>query len=142
MNRVWNEIASQLAHLQSVWWEEPKEVSDQLKAVTRKLFAPLAKKLGWEYSPKDPQLTVLLRTLAISTAGRAEDKEVIAEAQRRFALFVKGDEAAVHPNLRGAVFALVLRNGGATEFDHVLKLYRDTTTADQVHAFAFYAILL
>ena len=60
-------------------------------------------------------LTTMLRPLAIAGAGNAGDPAVIAEAKTRFAQFVAGDEGAVHPDLRSAVFSMALRNGGRAE---------------------------
>lgn len=56
---------------------------------------------------------------------------VIEEAQRRFKLFIDGDSDAIHPNLRGTVFGIVVANGGSTEYDAVVKIYRKTTVPDQ-----------
>lgn len=116
-----------------MWAEEPKKVTDALKEFTRKIFSPVAKRLGWEYASGESFLTSLLRTLAISVAGKADDPEIVAEAQKRFKLFTTAEQQqeAIHPNLRGAVFQIVLRNGGTEEYEQVLRLYRETSVADQ-----------
>ncbi len=41
------------------------------------LFVPLVKKLGYEYSATDSPDTTLLRTLAITHAAAARDKELV-----------------------------------------------------------------
>lgn len=57
----------------------------------------------------------------------------VKEAFRRFNKFTKqNDESALHPNLRGATFEIVLSHGGGKdEFDAILKYYHDSKTADQ-----------
>jgi aminopeptidase 2 len=131
IDSVWNEIASELAHLRLVWAEEQKEVTSVLKGLSQKMFGQLAKKTGWEYAKDEGFLTSLLRTLAITVAGKSDDPAVVAEAKKRFADFIGGKEDAIHPNLRGAVFQIALRNGGTAEYEKVLQLYKDTTIADQ-----------
>ncbi|KAG5463670.1 MAG: peptidase family M1-domain-containing protein [Olpidium bornovanus] len=128
---VWNEIATRLTTITSVWFEEPQDVRDKLLALQRKLFTPVVKRLGWDYPENESFLTSLLRTLAISRAGKAHDPEVVQEGQRRFGLFVSGDTSAIHPNLRGTVFDIVISHGGAKEYDAVLEYYRSTTVPDQ-----------
>lgn len=56
---------------------------------------------------------------------------VIAEAQRRFELYTSGkDKAAVHPNLRAAIFGIAIRYGGATEFAALRKEWQTTKSVD------------
>lgn len=114
-----------------MWAEEPKDVTDALKGFSQKMFGQLAKKMGWDYAKDEDFLTSLLRTLAITVAGKSDDPAVIAESKKRFAEFTAGKEDAIHPNLRGAVFQVALRNGGVAEYEKVLQLYKDTTIADQ-----------
>jgi aminopeptidase 2 len=106
-------------------------VTDALKGFVCKLFGALVQKIGWNYDHNEGFLDSLLRTLAITVAGKAGDVAVVEESKKRFQQFLAGQEDAIHPNLRGAIFSIVLQHGGAAEFDNVLKLYRETTVADQ-----------
>ena len=45
--------------------------------------------------------------------------------------FAAGNKKAIHPNIRGSVYAIVLRNGGEKEFDIILDEYRTASTADE-----------
>ena len=128
---VWSEIALELASIRSIWWEAKPETVDRLKSFSKEMFSPVAQRLGWEYKKGEGFLTALLRTLAISNAGKSGDATVIAEAQKRFKEFMNGTTEAIHPDLRGAVFSIVLQNGGVVEYEQVLKLFRETRTADQ-----------
>jgi aminopeptidase 2 len=57
----------------------------------------------------------------------------VKEAHRRFHSFTKrNEESALHPNIRGVVFEIVLSYGGGNEeFDSILKYYSEARTADQ-----------
>jgi aminopeptidase N len=56
---------------------------------------------------------------------------IIAEAQRRFELYTSGkDKAAVHPNLRAAIFGISVRYGTAIEYSALKKEWQTTTSID------------
>ncbi|ORZ34473.1 aminopeptidase [Catenaria anguillulae PL171] len=127
-----NIVAEKLAHLKTVWTTEPEEVTERLNALARSIFAPTARKVGWEFHDGEGQLDVLLRTLAISVAGMNSDKDVVAQAKTRFARFIQGDDAAIHPNLRGAVYNIVLKHaaaGSRAEFDQIKAIWENETLA-------------
>ncbi|KAG9292135.1 hypothetical protein G9A89_005279 [Geosiphon pyriformis] len=130
---VWSEINSRITALTSVWFEQPENVYQGLLSFERKLVSKLVHQLGWEYSDTEEYLTTMLRTLVIKIAGRAGDPEVVKEAHRRFKLLTEeNDQSAVHPNIRGTVYQIVLAHGGgAKEFDSILEIFRNSPTADQ-----------
>ncbi|BFZ61020.1 hypothetical protein YB2330_002078 [Saitoella coloradoensis] len=129
---VWEQVCMRLSGLKSAWFEQSEEVQAALKKLTRELTGPKAKELGFEYPSKGESfLTSQLRTLLISVAGHAGDEEIVAEARKRFDAFVNGDESTIHPNLRRAVYGIVLSQGGsAADFDAVLNIYRNAPTDD------------
>ncbi|KNE64893.1 hypothetical protein AMAG_19393 [Allomyces macrogynus ATCC 38327] len=107
-------IAAKLSQVKTVWAMEPEPVADQLAALQRSIFAPTAHAMGWEYPDGESHLDGLKRQLAIGQAGMAGDKELVAQAKARFARFIQGDTHAIHPNLRGAVYAIVLRHSSVS----------------------------
>jgi aminopeptidase 2 len=57
---------------------------------------------------------------------------IVAEAHRRFKLFVENDESALHPNIRSTVYEIVLLHGGGEkEYNDIVEIYRKCQTADQ-----------
>ncbi|ORX60726.1 aminopeptidase [Hesseltinella vesiculosa] len=126
---VWSQLASHMASLVSTWYEQPKEVRDQLLKVRSNLFGPLADRLGWEVQATDDDLTNLLRTLALSNAGVSKHEATVAEAKRRFWAYLDGEHEAIHPNLRSCVFNIVLNEFEGDEltraWDAVLAIYQD-----------------
>lgn len=128
---VWSQLSTHISKILSVWYEQPEDTRNGLKALRRSLFAPIAHKLGWEFAETDDYLTNILRVLALTNAGRSNDVETVEQAKKRFWQFVEGNTDALHPNLRGPVYSIVL---GAAEneeeeklWEEILKIYRDET---------------
>eukprot|EP01135_Chromosphaera_perkinsii_P002272 Nk52_evm58s221 gene=Nk52_evmTU58s221 len=128
---VWSEISSQLSKLQSTWYEQGSEVSAKLKALKRKLFGPLVAKYGWEPISGETHLDAMLRSIAIGNAGMAGEEKVVAEAKRRFDIYCKGEKSIIHPDMRGSVFSIVLRNGDEATYNEVKKLLEQAESQDQ-----------
>ncbi|CAG8512204.1 7007_t:CDS:10 [Ambispora gerdemannii] len=130
---VWVEMNTRIADIVSVWFEQPEPIYQGLLSFQRNLSSKLAHRLGWEYPENEDYLTTMLRSFIIKVAGKAGDPEIVKEAKRRFELFTeKNDQSVLHPNIRGAVFEIVLRHGGGEkEFEAILNIFRNSPTADQ-----------
>ena len=61
----------------------------------------------------------------------AGDSKVIEAAQDMFAKFAAGDRKAIHSNIRGSVYAIVLQNGGEKEYDIILNEFRTVKDATE-----------
>ena len=48
-----------------------------------------------------------------------------------FQKFAQGDRLAIHPNIRGSVYSIVLTHGGKAEYDVILDEYRTAKNADE-----------
>lgn len=128
---VWSELCSRLAELLSVWWEQPTEVVERLKAFAVGLLEAEVQRLGFDFAEGEDDKTRLLRPMILGMAVRCGHGPTIAEAKRRFAAFIAGDHKIVHPNLRGTVWSAAVRTGGVAEWDAVLELYNRLTVPDQ-----------
>ncbi|KAL0074682.1 aminopeptidase [Phycomyces blakesleeanus] len=129
---VWSQLSTHLGNILSTWYGQPPAIRDAIKGLRRSLFAPVAHRLGWEFAATDDYLTNILRVLAISNAGLSKDAATIDEAKRRFWLCAGGDTEALHPNLRGPVYNIVLRAAKDEEeeirlWDEIHKIYHDQT---------------
>ncbi|KAG2222206.1 hypothetical protein INT45_014103 [Circinella minor] len=127
---VWAQLSMHFSNIISVWAKEPETVVASLKELRRSLFAPVAHRLGWEFAPTDDYLTNLLRVLALTNAGRSNDPKTVTEAKKRFWEFVEGNNDALHPNMRGPVYGIVLvtAEDEAEEiklWESILKIYHD-----------------
>lgn len=127
---VWSQLSTHISKILTVFYEQSEETRDGLKALRRSLFAPIAHKLGWEFAETDDYLTEILRVLALTNAGRSNDRETVEQAKKRFWQFVEGNTEALHPNLRGPVYGIVLTTAENEEeeeklWEEILKIYRD-----------------
>ncbi|CAO3595525.1 unnamed protein product [Absidia cylindrospora] len=127
---VWSQLSTHFSNILGVWYQQPKHVKDGLKALRRSLFAPVAHKLGWEFAESDDYLTNILRVLALTNAGRSNDAITIEEAKKRFHEFVTNDIDALHPNLRGPVYGIVLSAAESVEeenaiWERILQMYHN-----------------
>ncbi len=95
---------------------------DAFNAYARRVFAPIAAKLGWDAKPDDTEPTVELRQTVLAALGQFADPDTIAVARARFAAFLK-DPKSLSPNAQSTVFTIV-------------GTYADRATFDQLHAVA------
>ena len=112
---VWNEIISRLGSIQSAWMFEDESVKDGLQSFQRDLVSEKAHKAGWEFKESDSHIDQQFKAMLFGSAGLAGDKTIIKAAQDMFAKFAQGDKSAIHPNIRGSVFAMSLKYGGKKE---------------------------
>ena len=85
------------------------------RSFTRELVAEKAHAHGWEFRESDGHVEQQFKAMLFGSAGLSGDKKIIAAAQDMFAKFAAGDKSAIHPNIRGSVYAMVLKYGGAKE---------------------------
>ncbi|KAL1998632.1 hypothetical protein VTN02DRAFT_5868 [Thermoascus thermophilus] len=128
---VWNEILSRVGTLRAAWLFEDSKVKDALKAFQRSLVSAKTHELGWRFSPEDGHILQQFKALMFGNAGMADDPTVVKAAQDMFARFAEGDLSAIHPNIRGSVFSIVLKNGGEKEYNVVLDRFRNAPTSDE-----------
>jgi aminopeptidase 2 len=128
---VWVAISERVNILSSVFYQQPEDFRNALEKFHRKLFAKAATRLGWETLDTDDYRSTLLRKLLLANAGCAGDETVVVEAQKRFAAYVGGDTKALNQNLQSAAFEIVIQHGDESDFEKVLKCWRDTTATDQ-----------
>ncbi|KAK5788878.1 hypothetical protein VI817_009836 [Penicillium citrinum] len=128
---VWNEILTRIGTLRAAWMFEDSKTKDALKAFQRSLVSSKAHELGWEFSDNDDHILQQFKALMFGSAGMAEDPVVVKAAQDMFARFAAGDISAIHPNIRGSVFTIVLKHGGVKEYEVVLDRFHNAATSDE-----------
>ena len=96
----------------------------------RRLLGGMTRKLGWESKPDEEHLTKLLRSLLLGRMAMFDDPEVIAEAERRFDLHIKGQEQ-VPADFRSTVYKAVLRTGSRSKYEDLLRIYREATLHEE-----------
>ncbi|CAE6452278.1 unnamed protein product [Rhizoctonia solani] len=123
---VWEGISSHLNTIEKVWWEQPTEVFETLKAFRRAfrryLFTPLVKKLGYEFGENDAPDVRQLRTLAITQSATAQDETVVKELRSRFAHFHStGDDSKIPADLQRIVYRIAVQHGGEEEYEAIAE---------------------
>jgi aminopeptidase N len=125
---VWSAIATAIAEVRKLI-EADKPSEDKLNEMVQTIIRPTVERVGWEDDPADGAHTLRLRGLALSLAIGAEDPNVLKEAQHRFAGFTKISDLPA--TSRSVVFYAGARFGTAADFERLLKLHRETTSADE-----------
>ena len=130
---VWSELSSGFGGVVSAFFEQPEAVREGLRAAGAALYAPAYDAVGWAPRDGDGHGETLLRQLVVSRALAYKLPAAVAEARSRFDALLAGgvDEGAIPADLRGAVFASVVRNGGAPEAAAVRKLYAAAESAQE-----------
>ncbi|KAI9845477.1 MAG: Aminopeptidase 2 mitochondrial [Sclerophora amabilis] len=128
---VWDEILTRTASVRNAWIFEDQKVRDGLKAFQRGLVSEKSHKAGWSFSENEDHIQQQFKGLLFGSAGLSGDQKVIDAAFDMFGGFTAGDRKAIHPNIRGSVYGIVLQNGGKKEYDAILKEYRTAKNADE-----------
>jgi aminopeptidase N len=116
---VWEDTLGHLRRLDKALAGSPLRGAFDAYAVS--LIRPEFDRLGWDAKPGESFLDSLLRPELIEALGRYGDKDVVAEAARRFAAFVKQPDSLA-PALRDPVLLIVGHNADQKTFDTLKKL--------------------
>ena len=124
---VWGSLSMAIAEARRLVENEPAE--DKLDELVGKLVTPLVDKYGWEDKPDDSAQTLRLRGLAVSLAVGAKVQSAIDEGLKRFAVATK--PADLPASTRGAAYFVAARYGTTEDFNKLLKLHHENTSADE-----------
>ncbi|KAF2280737.1 uncharacterized protein EI97DRAFT_367805 [Westerdykella ornata] len=128
---VWQEIIGRISSLRSAWMFEDEAVRDALKKFQLNLIKDKTHELGWTFTEQDGHIEQQFKAMMFGSAGVAKDETVIKAAFDMFNKFKAGDASAIHPNIRGNVYALALANGGEEEYNVVVNAYKNAKTSDE-----------
>ncbi|KAH7131928.1 peptidase family M1-domain-containing protein [Dendryphion nanum] len=128
---VWQEIASRISGLRSAWTFEDPAVKAALKKFQLELTQDKAHELGWTFSENDGHIEQQFKGMMYGTAGLAGDEKIIESTFDMFKKFQGGDKSAIHPNLRGSAYAILLAQGGKVEYDAILEQALHAPTSDE-----------
>ncbi|KAG0022145.1 hypothetical protein BGZ80_000958 [Entomortierella chlamydospora] len=129
---VWELLAQRVGEISAIFADNER-VHQGMLHFQRNLVDSMVQKLGWEFPEGENYLTSRLRNVILRTAGRAGHEATVAEAKRRFAIFVSdpAQESILHPSIRQTAFEIVLSRGGEEELRHVLKYFHEAPKQDQ-----------
>jgi aminopeptidase 2 len=112
---VWQVITGRIGALRGAWMFEDQSIRDALKHFQLALVKDKAHELGWTFSENDGHIEQQFKSLMFGAAGMAGDEVITKAAFDMFNKFKSGDKSAIHPNIRGSVYAIVLGKGGKEE---------------------------
>lgn len=128
---VWDELLTRIASIRAAWVFEDAKTREALKTFQRELVGPKAHEKGWTFTENEDHIQAQFKALLFGSAGLSGDEKIIKAAQDMFEAWAAGDRKAIHPNIRGSVYAIVLQNGGEKEYDTVLDEYKTAKDADE-----------
>jgi aminopeptidase N len=98
------------------------------------LQRPVLDQLGWQERQGEIEDSGFVRVQAIRALGELGDAQILAEARRRFAVFLKNPNS-LRPGLRNTVFDLVGRECDRATCDTLLGLARKTVNLNERRRF-------
>ena len=125
---VWEQVIRIFSRIDHLQWGRPQRAAFQ--AYARSVLRPAFDRLGWDAAVSEQADQALLRSRLIGMLGAFGDEAILAEARRRFALFVK-DPAALSTDLRDVVTHLAGRTADRVTYDTLIGMARKTTNTDE-----------
>lgn len=123
---VWEAMRNALGAIRRCWLFEDSKTNKALDQFTLDLVHDKAHTVGWEVRADDGLRQRQWKKLFVELAGNAGDVKIQQWAVDSFQKFTKhGDRNAVNPELRDAMFALVLKQGGAVEYEAVWHEFKE-----------------
>ncbi|HSH31181.1 MAG TPA: M1 family aminopeptidase [Candidatus Saccharimonadales bacterium] len=125
---VWISLLSGLGGFLSITAEH-EDLHRQLEQFGLWLTGPTLQRLGWQTQNQESHFDQLLRPVIIRSAGRFGDEAVMAQSRQRLEEHLGG--SLIEPDLRSAVYCTVARYGTDSDYDQLLKLYREAKLQEE-----------
>ena len=129
-------LVNQLAALDFYYEGLPTQAA--FKAYGRKTVGPLLAKIGWDPKPGEDGNITILRGQVLQALGEFDDPAVIAEADKRFAAYLK-DRDSLSADMRLTVLAIVADHADAATWEDLHQLAK--TAASNLEARQLYRLL-
>jgi len=129
---TWEIIANSLGTIRNRLSENDDDdgLREAMKPFIYKLVDKQLARLGWDTAPGEDHLDSLLRPLIIGLAASSDKPEIIAKAIELYKLKIEKNYH-INPDLRGIVYSIIAKNGDKTEYQQLLKLYKNTHSGDE-----------
>ncbi|KAJ5619332.1 hypothetical protein N7510_003316 [Penicillium lagena] len=127
---VWSQMIACITSIRAAWVFCNEKTKNALESFQRHLVSAKAQQLGWAFKKSDTHIEQQFKSLLFESAALAGDQESKNAAFDMFAKFKEGDRSSINPNLRAAVFAVVLSNDSEDEYNAVLDEFRTVSTSD------------
>lgn len=130
--RAWEQIASSLETVE--YDERGTPGHEAFAAYARSILKPAAARLGWDARPGETAAEQSLRRTVIHDLGAWGDPAVLAEARRRFALFLH-DPKAIPADDQLAVLAIIAEHADPATFEQLHTLAKQAHDESQRQRF-------
>ncbi len=124
---LWLQVAGTLGGIDDLYEGDARQQAAWRKYALSRL-SPKFAQLGWENRDGDSAQVKQLRARLIGTLGTLGDRDVVAEARRRFAAF-QADPASLSPDMRRTVLGIVARNADAALWDQLHAMAKKETSS-------------
>ena len=128
---VWAELLGRIDAVRAAWAFEDQDTLDALESFVRQLSSPKALELGWDFPEGESYNLSQLKAVLFGASGLSGDRKIIAAARDMFTRYTAGDQKAIHPNIRGAIFSIVVQYGEEKDWDAVWRRYINAPMADE-----------
>jgi aminopeptidase N len=130
--RAWEQVTEALAVIEHA--ERGTAGHAAFAAYARALLKPLSLTLGWDpRADETPGVRTLRRTL-LSDLGNWGDRDVIAEARKRFAAFV-ADRKAIEADDQGMVLSIIAHNASAADFEQLHAIAKSSANETEIRRY-------
>lgn len=135
--REWTQILGALGEIE--YDERGTPGHDAFAAYASQIIRPVAERLGWVANANETPGIQKIRRAVLSDLGNWGDAQVIAEACKRFAAFVK-DRSAIRPDDQGMILGIVSQNADESTFQELHELAK--SAHDETEVRRFYTALM
>ncbi len=125
---VWRTISNNLRAFEGAITDE--EYLEQFLSYGRRLYRPVARRIGWDAGVGEGHLDALKRLAVLGRLGMFEDAETLREASRRFQDYAK-DPEGLNPDLKDVVFVLAARDGDRGVYETLWELEKEATLNEE-----------
>ena len=125
---VWADLTANLRSIDILLAREP--YCSRFQALARETLTPISQRMGWEPKSGEGHLDALLRSTALASLGAFEDVATLAEASRRFSLYLEVP-SSLPADFRSVVYNLAAQNGDAGTFDTLHRLAQEVPLQEE-----------
>lgn len=115
---VWIEIISGLRAVANIL--AGTESEEKFRAYAREILKNITNHVGWAEKKNETHNQSLMRPLILGAASSFGNKNVIAEAKKKFK---NRKQKSIDADLRSVVYGTVVREGGIKEYKEILAMY-------------------
>jgi puromycin-sensitive aminopeptidase len=152
---VWSDLLSNLADI-ALLVQDDAETYDQFARYVHRLLAQILAQVGWTKAKDEAHVTSLLRAKVIGASGRYGQPDTVQKGLERFAAFFGSgqavaagsssaakeggevadvaavdEESQLSPDLRGAVYGMVVAHGGLAGYESLLYLRSKVSLSEE-----------